>query len=131
MCINTLKNFYDDKKKYYKHVEIANGKIKFKEITSHKTSEWEEKIRKYSSIDLHHFNYRGTRSWYIFLKHPEKKYNIALFAPEYKYQNADENLKRETLSFYGKLFDLPTNYLTLEESYKASNPEEEKKEEKK
>ena len=84
------------------------------------TTEWEEKIRKYTSVDLHHYNYRGVKSWYVFLKNPNKERNIAIFAPEYSYNNADEKTKREVLEFYGKLFDLPTNYYDLEASYASS-----------
>lgn len=131
MCINTLIKFYNDKKHYCKHVEIADGKIKFKEVTTNKTTEWEEKIRKYSSVELRHYNYRGVQSWYVFLQHHEKEKKLALFAPEYDYHNATEETKKEVLAFYGKLFNLPTNYLTLEESYKASHPEENKKEDSK
>lgn len=120
-CINTLYRFYKDKINYYKHIEIADGKIKYKEGNSQKTIEWEEKIRKYTSVDLHHYNYRNISSWYIFLQHPNKERKIALFAPGYDNQNASEEDKRKILEGYGKLFDLPTNYLTLEESYKATN----------
>lgn len=126
MCINTLIKFYKDKKHYSKHVEIADGKIKFKEVTTDKTIEWEEKIRKYTSVELRHYNYRGVQSWYVFLQHHEKEKKLALFAPEYDYHNATEETKREVLNFYGKLFSLPTNYLDLEASYKASHPDEKK-----
>lgn len=120
-CINTLYRFYKDRINYYKRIEIADGKIKFKEINSQKTTEWEEKIRKYTSVDLHHYNYRRVSSWYIFLQHPNKERKIALFAPDYDNQSASEEDKRKILESYGKLFDLPANYLTLEESYKATN----------
>ena len=113
MCINTLLKFLKEKRNYSKHVEIADGKI----------TEWEEKIRKYTSVELRHYQYRGVKSWYVFLQHPDKDKKLALFAPEYKYQNASEDTKKEVLQFYGKLFDLPTNYLDLEASYKASHPE--------
>ena len=131
MCINTLIKFYNDKKNYSKHVEIADGKIKFKEVTTNKTVEWEEKIRKYTAVELRHYTYRGVTSWYVFLQHHDKDRKVALFAPEYDYANATEDTKKEVLSFYGKLFDLPTNYLDLEASYKASHPEAEKKDDKK
>ena len=120
-CINTLYRFYKDRINYYKRIEIADGKIKYKEINSQKTIEWEEKIRKYTSVDLHHYNYRRVSSWYIFLQHPNKERKVALFAPDYDNQSASEEDKRKILESYGKLFDLPTNYLTLEESYKATN----------
>ena len=126
MCINTLIKFYNDKKNYYKHVEIADGKIKFKEINKNKTVEWEEKIRKYTAVELRHYTYRGVTSWYVFLQHHDKDKKLALFAPEYNYNNANEDTKKEVLDFYGKLFDLPTHYLNLEESYKASHPDEKK-----
>ena len=130
-CINSLLKFYKDKKNYYKHIEIYNGKIKFKEVTTSKKSEWEERIRKYSSVDLRHYNYRGESSWYVLLQHHEKEKKVVLFAPEYKYQNATEETKREVLSFYGKLFNLPTNYLDLEASYKATHHDEAKQKEEK
>ena len=127
-CISTLVKFYKEKTHYHKHVEISEGKIQYKEITINKTNEWEERIRKYTSVDLHHYTYRGVNSWYVFLQHPNKERRVAIFAPEYQYQNADEKTKREVLDFYGKLFDLPTNYLDLEASYKATHSNDEKKE---
>jgi hypothetical protein len=126
MCINTLHKFLKDKRNYSKHVEISDGKIKFKEVSQNKTTEWEERIRKYTAVELRHYQYRGVNSWYVFLQHPDKDKKLALFAPEYKYQNASEDTKKEVLQFYGKLFDLPTNYLDLEASYKASHPEAKK-----
>ncbi len=122
-CISTLVRFYKDKSNYYKHVEISDGRIVYKEVTTQKTTEWEEKLRKYSSVDLHHYRYRGVNSWYVFLKNPNKERNIAIFAPEYNYNYADEKTKRDVLEFYGKLFDLPTNYYDLEASYKAMHPD--------
>ncbi len=126
-CINTLIKFYRDKKNYYKYIKIADGKVKFKEVTMNKTIQWEERIKKYTSVELRHFNYRRISSWYILLQHQDKEKRFAIFSPEYKYQNADETSKHEVLDFYGKLFGLPTKYLDLEASYKASHPEEEKK----
>ncbi len=129
MCINTLIKFYNDKKNYSKHVEIASGKIKFKEITTNKTTEWEEKIRRYTAVELRHYNYQGVTSWYIYLQHPQKEKKLAIFAPEYNFRNATEETKREALDFYGKLFNLPTNYFSLEESYKDAKEQENKNKE--
>ncbi len=125
-CIKTLFTFYIDKKNHYKFVEISSGRIKFKEISKNVTTEWEEKIRKYTSINLRHFNYRGTIYWYIVLDNPNKEKNIALFVPEYQYQNASEEDKKAVLEQYGKLFELPTNYLSLEA---CQNLKKEKKDE--
>lgn len=130
MCINTLVRFYKDKKNYYKYVEIANGKVKYLEVTSNKKVEWDEKIKKYSAIELRHYKYRGVTSWYVLLQHHEKSRKVVLFAPEYKYNNANEETKKKVLDFYGKLLNLPTKYLDLEASYASSNNNEEKKEDK-
>ena len=120
-CIKTLITFYTDKKNHYKYVEINQGKIKFKETSKSITSEWEEKIRKYTSVNLRHFTYRGVIGWYIVLNNPNKERNIVLFVPEYQYQKASEEDKKTVLEEYGKLFNLPTNYLSLEACQSQSN----------
>lgn len=129
MCINTLIKFFNDRRKHEKHVEIVGGTITFKEVEAKGTTEWSEKIRKYTDVQLRHYNYRGVSSWYVFLCHDDKSRRVVLFAPEYKNRNASEEDKRNILDFYGKLLGLSTSYYDLEASYKLSLEESDKKKE--
>lgn len=130
MCINTLVKFYISKIKYEKHVEIAGGSIKYKENDTNKQTEWSEKLRKYQSVELRHYNYRGVSSWYILLNHQDKSRRLPIFAPEYNSRVVTEEAKREKLSYYGNLFKLPEVYLDLEASYKKAEEESSKKNDK-
>lgn len=116
--INTFIKFFNDKRSYRRHVEINGGTITYLESTNSKKTEWTEKLRKYSSVDLMHYRYKGVDSWYIALNHNDKERRVVLFTPEYKDKDVSEDDKHQILDKYGKIFELPTNLYDLETSYK-------------
>ena len=106
---------YMDRRAYRKEIEIDGKTVHFKEITRSNTISWQEKLKKYSSVTLRHYSYRGVDSWYIVLDHKEKQKNIVMLAPDYDSRLMEESEKRKILAQYGTKFGLLTTYEKKEE----------------
>jgi hypothetical protein len=122
----SLHHFYrvfTDRKAYFKQIEISDGLVNFLEVTREGRREWQEKLRKFESISLRHYAYRGRDSWYIAIVHSDKTKSFPIFSPVEADREAPEDAKRQLLARMGSQFSqfgLVTSYEKKSENEEQS-----------
>ena len=110
MTIHRFLKIFREKRAYKKIIKIKNGMVEFCEHTINGLSTWKEKVKKYDGVYLKHYSYRGVKSWYIALVHPEQEKSLPIFVPSFEYKDISEEEKRKLLARYGTQFGLLTTY---------------------